>query len=68
VDGLQVHHGGFVFLGALLEVEVEILDGLPPTHGQSVWRFPDCLSPSLFELFFCIELVWDLFIGLVGML
>jgi hypothetical protein len=65
-DGPRVHHGWSVFLGALLEVRVAISDGPPPTRGQSVWCFPDCLSPFLLELRFHLGFVRDLFLGLVG--
>jgi hypothetical protein len=34
-DGPRVHHGWSVFLGPLLEGRVAILDGPPPTCGQS---------------------------------
>jgi hypothetical protein len=34
-DGPRLHHGRSIFLGALLEVWVEITDSLCPPHGQS---------------------------------
>jgi hypothetical protein len=34
-DGPHVHHGRFVFLGALLEVRVAISDSPCPPHGRS---------------------------------
>jgi hypothetical protein len=43
-----------------------LADNTPGHCGQSSWCFPDCLSPLLFELFFGVGLVWDLFLGLVG--
>jgi hypothetical protein len=34
-DGLQVHHGQYVFFGALLDVRVAISNGLCPPRGRS---------------------------------
>jgi hypothetical protein len=63
------------FLSALLEVQVAISDGPRPPRGQSARTLRTVrlvlsrlLSPFLFELCFRVGLVWDLFLGLVGLL
>jgi hypothetical protein len=82
-DSPQVQHGHSVFLGALLEVRVAILDGLRPPRRQSTpssrtvcpdtaesppGAFQIALSPLLFELCFHVGLIWDLFLWLVCLL
>jgi hypothetical protein len=52
----------------LQTVRLAPADSPPPPCGRSTLGFPDCLSPSLLELRFCVALSWGLFCGLVDLL
>jgi hypothetical protein len=77
-DGLRAHHGWSVIEGACSRVifgrsaappqtvRLGLANSPPGACGQSAWCSAELLSPLLLEFCFRFEIVWGLFLGLVG--
>jgi hypothetical protein len=67
-DRLEVRLGLSIFQGALVEVLLRFSDYPLEGRGPSAWTFAESLSPLLLVFLFRFEIVWGLFLGLVGLL